>query len=137
MIQTAHQTGKDMKLRIKGNSLRLRITPSEMARLLEAGRIDETIHFAAHADARLTYALEHRPDAPVLTVRHSPQEVAVVLSSAEVRRWASGTDVGIYGQTPVKSGPLEVAVEKDFACLDKSDAENGDTFTHPHQGAPC
>ena len=48
-----------MKLRIQGNSLRLRVSPSEMTRLLEAGRIEETIHFAHGGDARLTYALEH------------------------------------------------------------------------------
>ena len=36
-----------MKLRIQGNSLRLRITPSEMARLLANGRIEETICFSS------------------------------------------------------------------------------------------
>ena len=126
-----------MKLRIKGNSLRLRVTPSEMSRLLETGRIDETVYFAADENARLTYALEHAPVASAIAVRYSRQEVAVVLSSAEARRWAANTDVGIYAETVVKNGPLEVAVEKDFACLDKSDAENMDTFPHPHQGTAC
>jgi hypothetical protein len=27
---------------------------------------------------------------------------------------------------------LAVLVEKDFACLDRGDEENADTFPHPH-----
>jgi hypothetical protein len=32
---------------------------------------------------------------------------------------------------------LNVIVEKDFACLDLSDAENEDTFQNPELGAAC
>lgn len=126
-----------MKLRVKGNSLRFRVTPSEMTQLLETGRIDETIYFASDENAHLTYALEHAPDSPGIELRYSPQEIAIVLSSAEARRWARTDDVGLYGETPTASGPLELAVEKDFACLDKSEAENVDTFPNPQLGATC
>ena len=34
-----------MKLRIKGNSLRFRVSPSELMRLLESGRLEESIRF--------------------------------------------------------------------------------------------
>ena len=126
-----------MKLRIKGNSLRLRVTPSEMTCLLENGRIEETIYFALDGNAQLTYALEHVPDAPAIAIRYSPHEVAVVLSSAVARRWAGNEDVGLYGDTPTSHGKLEFAVEKDFACLDKNDEENADTYPHPQPGAVC
>ncbi len=53
-----------MKLRIKGNSLRLRVSPSEVARLLETGRIEETIHLSSDQNASLTYALEHTSAIP-------------------------------------------------------------------------
>jgi hypothetical protein len=126
-----------MKLRIKGNSVRLRITPSEMTRLLATGRIDETIYFSSDENTHLTYALEHASEASKLHVRYSPQEIAVVVSSAEARRWAGGADVGMYGEISTAHGPLELAIEKDFACLDKGPSENIDTFPHPHEGAPC
>jgi hypothetical protein len=126
-----------MKLRIKGNSLRLRVTPSEMMRLLETGRIEETIHFAPDKNACLTYALEHAAEASSLGLRYSPQEIAIVVSSREVHRWAGVQDVGLYAKVRTSHGPLELAVEKDFACLDKNDAENADTFPHPHEGTVC
>jgi Family of unknown function (DUF7009) len=128
---------KRMKLRIKGNSLRLRITPSELNCLLEIGRIEETISFAPDENARLTYALEHHADVPAMRVCYSPQEIAVVVSSQEIRRWAAAQDVGLYGEVPNSCGGLELAVEKDFACLDKNDAENADTFPNPHLGTIC
>jgi len=126
-----------MKLRMRGNSLRLRISPSEMGRLLDTGRIEETIHFALDHNARLTYALEHNAEAKSMSVRYRPQEMTVVISSGGMRQWASGPDVGLYGETITSNGTLQLAIEKDFACLDKSDGENADTFPNPNQGAVC
>ncbi len=126
-----------MKLRIQGNSLRLRLTPSEMTRLLATGRIEETICFGSDPNASLTYALEHNAHATAMSVRYTPREVTVVLSSAAAQQWAAGQDVGVYADAPTTQGPLSLAVEKDFACLDKSDAENTDTFPNPNQGAIC
>jgi hypothetical protein len=40
-----------MKLRIKGNSLRLRVSPSELARFQAGGRTEETIRFTEAAEA--------------------------------------------------------------------------------------
>jgi hypothetical protein len=126
-----------MKLRIKGNSLRLRITPSEMARLLETGRVEESIRFGPGPDERLTYAVEFTPTAAALTVRYAPGEVSILVSSAAARQWADGPEVGLYGQAAIDRDTLELAVEKDFACLDKNDPENVDTFPNPKQGAVC
>jgi hypothetical protein len=47
-----------MKLRIRGNSLRFRTTRSEIAKLIETGRIEEEVFFAADNQCKLTYALE-------------------------------------------------------------------------------
>ena len=46
-----------MKLRIKGNSLRLRISRSEVARLLEGDCLEETIHFAPEACCKVHLCL--------------------------------------------------------------------------------
>jgi len=125
-----------MKLRMKGNSLRLRVSPSEVTRLLQTGRVEDTIHFGTDEDGRLTYALERRPEAAAMAVRYANHEITVVVSSQDAQRWAAGQDVGLYGECDSSHGPLEVAVEKDFACLDK-DAANIDTFPNPKQGEVC
>jgi hypothetical protein len=108
-----------------------------MEQLLQSGRVEETIYFGADQDARLTYALEHATDAGSMTLRYRSREVTVMISSSEARNWAEGNGVGLYGATGSIHGPLELAVEKDFACLDKVGAENADTFPNPKEGTVC
>jgi len=126
-----------MKLRIKGNSLRLRVSPSEMERLMSAGRVEEIVRFAPDPGAKLTYALEQAASNQEIAVRYSPQELTVVLSVESVREWAQSKLVGIYGAVDVGSGQLTLAVEKDFACLDSSDTGNEDTFANPNSAKVC
>jgi hypothetical protein len=47
-----------MKLRIKGNTLRLRVSRSKVPRLLSGDRLEETIHFTPEPVAKFTYALQ-------------------------------------------------------------------------------
>jgi hypothetical protein len=127
-----------MKLRIKGNSLRLRVSRSELARFQAGGRIEETIHFTAAPEATLTYALESALKPSPVTVRYGSREVTVILSKDRARIWGAENEVGVY--TTLDMGPagsLEVVVEKDFACLDRSDEDNSDAFANPLAGATC
>lgn len=121
-----------MKLRIKGDSLRLRVSRSELAHLLNGHRVEETIHFSAAPDAHLTYGLESASQSEPVRIECGPQEVTVLLSMAQAAIWGRDAEVGVYGSIELgRSGSLEVAIEKDFACLDRSDEENADTFENP------
>jgi len=118
-----------MKLRIKGDSLRLRVGPSEVQRLIATGRIEQTIQFAPRS--RLTYAIEQSQTASCLSVAQRPDEVVVTVPTSVAQAWANSGDVGIYGAVPNGCGSLELAVEKDFACLDSTHAGNRDTYPNP------
>lgn len=128
-----------MKLRIKGDSLRIRVGRTELTDFLRDGRIEETIHFGSTPDARLTYVLEVSAGNTAETqVRYSRQEIAVVLTPGQTRQWSRDGEVGVYTQVPLGPGAaLEVVVEKDFACLDRSDEDNKDTFANPNANTAC
>src|SRR5260370_15837109 len=122
-----------MKLRIKGNSLRLRVSRSELAHFQAGGRIEETIRFAEAPEAKLTYALESAVQSSPVKVRYRFHDVTVILSENQVRIWEAESEVGVYSNLDIGSaGSLDVIVEKDFACLDRGDEENRDTFANPH-----
>jgi uncharacterized protein DUF7009 len=127
-----------MKLRIKGNSLRLRVSRSELASFLEGNKIEETIHFTPSPEDRLTYALDSASQTSSVRVEYSRQMVTVILSLDQARIWAAEDEVGVYSTVDIGSeGSLEVMIEKDFACIDRSDEDNQDTFANPHAGATC
>jgi hypothetical protein len=127
-----------MKLRIKGNSLRLRVSRSELTRFLGSNRIEDTIHFGPGPEAKLTYALESTATNTATIVRYSPQELTVSISEDQARTWSEAGEVGIYTAVDIGGDRLlEVVIEKDFACLDRSDEDNTDTFVNPNVSAVC
>jgi hypothetical protein len=127
-----------MKLRINGNSIRLRLLRSEVTQFIEAGRVEQTIHFASDDQAFLIYGLEHESGLTDVEVRHKPSEVTVVVPKQQATSWAETDQIGIYSAVDLgRHGNLEVIVEKDFACLDLSDADNHDTFPNPQIDAAC
>jgi hypothetical protein len=127
-----------VKLRIKSNSLRLRVVRSELARLLVGERVEEATHFAPAPEAVLRYTLGVDFTSEDVHVRYGAGEIAVSVSSEQVRVWSEENQVGIYAMLDLGSvGTLEIAIEKDFACLDGSDEDNHDTFVNPLEGKAC
>lgn len=130
--------GTEMKLRIKGNSLRLRVSQSDVAALIETGRIEETIYFAPGPACSWTYALTLQESLNQAEVFFQPLEVVVALPRERARAWAEGEQVGIYQDIDLGArGALSLIVEKDFACLDETDEANRDAFPNPKAQAVC
>jgi hypothetical protein len=127
-----------MKLRIKGNSMRLRVSRSEVARLLAGDCVEETIHFAPESGASFTYALRQDPSLKIPAVQYAENRVAVLLPADQTCLWGVTDQVGIAEDISLGDfGSLELLIEKDFACLDRSDEDNHDTFANPNAGPAC
>lgn len=117
-----------MKLRIRGNSLRLRLTRGEVVQLAADGACRETMQLAASA---LSYEVRTDLAAPQPLAVFADGLLCVTLPTAVVAAWARTDSVSIRGA----DGPLSILVEKDFACLQPRDGEDeSDMFPHPLQG---
>lgn len=129
-----------MKLRLQANSIRLRLRQSEVARLMKEGAIEESIRFFPGRDV-LTYRLQLSESATTPVASLQGGEVVVEIPAATARRWSgSAAEVGIEAVQPAgaeRVNGLAIIVEKDFACLDGSDADNADTFPNPLAGTKC
>jgi hypothetical protein len=121
-----------VKFRIQGNSLRLRISKSELARCAETGLLQETVYFGLERGSELTYVLAQEDNGPGLKVEASAGRLTVLVPSEVARTWAQSDQVGIDGAVDLGDrGTLSILVEKDFACIDRSDEENADAFPNP------
>ena len=125
-----------VKLRIRGDSLRLRLTRGEVDQLRETGEVSETVHFGARD---LAYALVRGPvDAP--TARFDADRIEIVLPAATADAWASSEQVGIEAEQALASGSLRLLIEKDFQCLaPRGGEDDSDAFPNPgaETGASC
>ena len=68
-----------MKIRIKGDSLQLCVSRSEVERLIRGDRVAETIHFGPDEEEKLTYSHERADHPSPVSTRYEPQHVAVSL----------------------------------------------------------
>jgi hypothetical protein len=127
-----------MKLRIRGDSLRLRLTRAEVTALANQGRVEETTVFGS---SRLTYALSATlaPEAK-LTAKLEGTRIEVAMSKARAQAWAESDEVGLEGDqpggTPDEARTLRILIEKDFACLTKRPGED-DTDAYPNPSTSC
>ncbi len=118
-----------MKLRIRGNSIRLRVTQSEVAKLVAGLAVEETTTIG---DRHFGYALVPAPSAAAdsagISASFDGGNLTVCIPAAQASSWGASAEVGIEAQL----GELALLIEKDFACLDPRDgAEDSDTFPNP------
>jgi hypothetical protein len=122
-----------MKLRLKGNSIRVRLDRRDLGRLIDEGRVDDAVRFGP--GLAFAYAVEvgpaprERPNASYadgrLTIRIDPEDA---------EGWLAGDRVGFDHQQPVDGGAVRVLLEKDFACIDRPPGEEPDdafAFSNP------
>ena len=127
-----------MKLRVSNNSIRLRLLRSEVSRFAETGRVEETVHLGVGEHSSLTYALEFKSGLEATEVRFESMQIRVVVSENQAKTWARSDQTGLYATVDLGNDrSLSVTIEKDFACLDRDDADNRDTFSNPLTGALC
>jgi hypothetical protein len=116
-----------MKLRLQGNSVRLRLTRSEVERLRETGLVEESVDFG---DGEvLAYRLQSRLEQGPAEAAFSQGIMTVSLSQETAQAWAVSDEVGVYSQ----SGALTISVEKDFRCLTRPREDERDAYPHPGQ----
>ena len=118
-----------MKLRILDNSLRMRLSRTEVATLLEQGLLRASVRFAA--ESHLHYLLESSPASVAPTAQFDDGVLRVVLPESTVSEWAGSDQVSIESEQAVgNSEVLKLLIEKDFQCLTPRE-EDTDMYPHP------
>ena len=105
-----------MKIRIKDNSIRLRLTRGEVDTIRDQGVVISNTGFPG--GRKFSYALESSPASVNPAAFYSDNEIRVRLPETVVLAWTSTEQVSITGEQTLDDGEkLSILVEKDFACL--------------------
>jgi len=122
-----------MKLRICGDSVRLRLKRGEVDQLAAGTSIVQQTHFPG---AVLTYRLDVSENSGI-SATFDNGSLVISLPKSKVLDWASSDEVSLHAEQELSgSGALSLLIEKDFKCLEPGhhrDCEDDeDTFPHPH-----
>ena len=122
-----------MKLRILGNSIRLRVGKGELAELADTGAVADSIQFGP--GQTLVYRIVADRSGKS-SARFSEGVVTVTVPGSAVQGLATTDQVSIRGeQALADGGSLAILVEKDFECLVPRTGEDPrDLYDNPAKG---
>ena len=112
-----------MKIRIKGNSLRYRVTKGDVANLSTNGFIEETTNFGTQV---LTYTLR-RGDVNSLSASFENNTITINMPQNMIDELVYTDRVGFENS----GNAMYLLVEKDFVCLDTVAEDQSDNYPNP------
>lgn len=119
-----------MKIRIKGNSIRLRLTQTEVANFANNGYLEEHTEFG---NATFTYALANDAEVLNLSAKMEGAKITMQVPPALAKNWTSTNEVGFQHKHTLSNGKeLFLLVEKDFVCLDNTFEDQSDNYPNPN-----
>ena len=126
-----------MKLRIRGDSIRLRLKRAEVDQIAAGASIVEETHFP---NAVLTFRLDVSENNDDAAASFNSGSLVVSLPKSRVLDWAGTDEVSLVAEQILPgTGSLSLLIEKDFSCLEpghhRDCADDADTFPHPHAQA--
>lgn len=121
-----------MKLRIRGDSIRLRLKRGEVDQIATGTSIVEETHFP---NTVLTFRLDVSANNAV-SASFNNGSMVISLPKSRVLEWAGSDEVSMLAEQKLSgTGALSILIEKDFSCLEpghhRDCADDADTFPHP------
>lgn len=113
-----------MKIRIKDNSIRFRLTQSEVSELGKNGSVSS---FTEFVDRPFIYVIEKTKET-TLSAAFIENKIVMKMPEAMVEEWVSTDTVGFDGQ----AGLVKLLVEKDFVCIDNTMEDQSDNYPNPN-----
>ena len=118
-----------MKIRIKGNSIRYRLTKSEVETFSRTGSFEEVAHFG---DAVFIYRVHAKEGIETLDAQFKNHTITLFLNKEKSKDWFKTDKVGFSERVKKTDGTvLTLLLEKDFACLDERDEDQSDNYPNP------
>ncbi len=105
-----------MKLRIQGNSLRLRLSEAEVNQFADTGQVEETILFSPDETNALRYVLQQTSEKRV-SVNFSENVITISIPDTMAQKWTDTDLVGFDDLIDLgNEKQLRIVVEKDLDC---------------------
>lgn len=118
-----------MKIRIKGNSVRYRLTKTEVETFCKTGFFTDKTVFNT---TTFTYELKAKVGITALEADFADQTITLFIPFDQSKNWIDSSQVSFQHTITLDSGQeLSLLVEKDFVCLDEREEDQSDNYPNP------
>lgn len=119
-----------MKIRIKDNSIRLRLTKTDVADLKNKSIVScKTVISEA---VIFEYVLKTDANSHVISASFANQKITIILPFAEAKTLTDTNEITVKGrQDNGEKDGLYLLIEKDLQCLDETEESQGDMYENP------
>ncbi len=120
-----------MKLRLRDNTMRIRLSQNEVRTLAAAGTVESTTAFGP-GQALVCRVL---PSGATVEAHFDGGIIALQVPAASLRDWAAGSGLALEHELVWSGGSLRISVEKDLGCTHPRKGEDeSDAFPNPAAG---
>jgi hypothetical protein len=124
-----------MKVRIAGNKIRFRLRKQDVSVFYETGTLKEVLELGAGPKDQLVFILQSS-EMPEAKIQYSLGTTTLLLPAAIAEELSQTDRVGFdFDIKTTIDKSVYVLIEKDFSCLDGSDADNEGTYANPNEQA--
>lgn len=125
-----------MKLRIRGDSIRLRLSQKEVAQVAAGEMVQDITRFPQ--GSKFMYGLETSAKISEFEARFNDHQMIIIVPKDRGLAWANSNDVAMKCNLPIEKSATDqlfILIEKDFQCLKTRENESedeSDLFINPH-----
>jgi Family of unknown function (DUF7009) len=123
-----------MKVRLKDNTVRFRLTKTEVKDFATKGVVEAHTQFGTALESKLTYTLV-KADCAALQASFNQNKIIIKVPENLATVWVNTELIGLDNHGKTNNGSdLKILIEKDFACLKERVGEDErDMFPHPEE----
>ena len=120
-----------MKIRMKGNSIRLRLSKTDLHTLEKNLPVTDAVDFG---ETKLAYSLVPSSQHDDMQATFLNNTITINIPEVFSQAWNQNEIISIEARQKLSEGnSLYILVEKDFQCLDKTSEDQSDFFTNPNK----
>ena len=117
-----------MKIRIRGNSVRFRLTKNEVEQLCRENFIEERTNFP-HMD--FVYQVK-AAEVELLNIDYLNNIISLQVSNTLLENWETNDRVGFSNSVVTSQGKtIDLLLEKDFTCLEDRGEDESNNYPNP------
>ena len=118
-----------MKIRIKGDSIRFRLTQKEVKTLSENGKIYDRTNFG---NQEFNYGVVLKEDIDNLNISFKNNSITLEMPDTSGKSWYVNDIITFENVLKTsKENDLYLLLEKDFTCLDNTIEDQSDNYPNP------